>query len=151
VCCNSSRLFRWTAREQLQNRFCHACSEITILFSTAQLVPTAPRSALLGIGKTFFFSALKRRFPDQDALALAAATWLAETNNNCRKSAVLLGTACEGGLTTREVNQMIEIGTAQAKRVSAFQEEEIALAQYLATARAFRIAEDGENNRFFGP
>jgi hypothetical protein len=73
VCRDRSRLVRRTAREQLQNRFCHACSKITILFSAALLVPTAPQSAPLGIGKAFVFSARKRRFPSQDALALVTA------------------------------------------------------------------------------
>jgi len=45
---------------------------------------------------------------------------------------------------------MIEIGATQAKRVSTFHEQEIALPQLLATHVARRIAQDGINDEFFG-
>jgi hypothetical protein len=44
---------------------------------------------------------------------------------------------------------MIEIGATQAKRVSTFHEEEIALPQLLATHVALRITQDGKNDEFF--
>ncbi|OLB32480.1 MAG: hypothetical protein DMG41_16105 [Acidobacteria bacterium] len=62
----------------------------------------------------FFFCSLKRRYLDQDALALVAATRPAKANNDRRKTAVLFGTTCKGGIPSGEVLQMIEVSTAQA-------------------------------------
>jgi hypothetical protein len=45
---------------------------------------------------------------------------------------------------------MIQIGAAQANRVFTSHEEEIALAQLLATHVARRITQDGINDEFFG-
>jgi len=53
------------------------------------------------------------------------------------------------GSDLAEVNQMIEIGATQTKRVFAFHEEEIALPQLLATLRALRITQDVKDDGFF--
>jgi len=63
---------------------------------------------------------------------------------------VLPGSSGQGGIAPGEVNQMIEIGATQAKRVFTIHEEEIALPQLLATHVARRITQDGINDEFFG-
>jgi hypothetical protein len=111
---NSSRLFRRAARELLQDGLCHPCYKVAILFPAAHLVLTAAGRALLSIGLAFFSCSLKRRHLDQDTLALVAATRPAKANNDRRKTAVLFGATCKGGITSGEVLQMIEVSTAQA-------------------------------------
>ena len=62
---------------------------------------------------------------------------------------MLPGSSGQGGIAPGEVNQMIEIGATQAKRVFTIHEEEIALPQLLATHVALRITQDGKNDEFF--
>jgi len=110
--CNTSRLVRGAAGEQLQNGLRHPCYKVAVLFPASQLILLRPGRALWSIGLAFFFCALKRRYLDQNTLAFVTATGSAEANNHRRKAAVLFGTTRKGGITSGEVLQMIEISTA---------------------------------------
>jgi hypothetical protein len=109
---HSPRFSRRAAREQFHDRFCHQCSEVTILFGTAQPVTFAPRTALGSIRNALFFRSIKGSLFNQYSLAFVSLTGPAETNNHCRKSAVLPGTPRKGGIAPGQISQVIEVGTA---------------------------------------
>jgi hypothetical protein len=79
-----------------------------ILFIAIDLGPLAPDTALLSIGGALCPGLLQCRFFDQHSLAFVALASPA--------SAVLPSTSGQSGVASGQVNQMVEIGTCEAKR-----------------------------------
>jgi len=61
------------------------------------------------------------------------------------KSTALPGTPRKSGITSRKINQVIQIGAAQAKRAPPFHEEKISLPQFMEAFCAFRLAQNVED------
>ena len=144
------RLVGRTTGEQLHNFCCHRCGEIAILFRSPSSVLFPPRAPLANIRITFLFCLLEGSLFNQHTLALITATRSAETNHHGGKSAVFPGAPGEGGITSREIDQVIEIGAAQAKGAPVLHEEKISLPQFVQAFCAPRVAQDVEDHQFLG-
>ena len=97
-----------------------------ILFIAIDLGPLAPYNALVSIGRALCLGLLQRRFFDQHSLAFVALASPAKANHHGGKCAVLPSTSGQSGVASGQVNQMVEIGTCEAKRSFALHKEEIA-------------------------
>src|SRR5258708_21919031 len=114
--CDGPRLLRRAAWKHLPNRFSHSHRQNLILFIAIDLGPLAPDIALVSIGRALCLCLLQRRFFDQHSLAFVALASPAKANHHGGKCAVFPSTSGQSGIASGQVNQMVEIGTCEAKR-----------------------------------
>jgi hypothetical protein len=107
----------------------------------------ALRAAFVTIRTAFLFCSIKGSLFHQHALTLVTAARPAETNNHGGKSTALPGTPRKSGITSRKINQVIQIGASQAKRASPFHEEKISLPQFMEAFCAFRLAHNVKDHQ----
>jgi hypothetical protein len=144
--CDGLRLLSRAAWKHLPNRFGHSHRETLILSIAIGLGPLAPDTALLSIGGALCPGLLQCRFFDQHSLAFVALASPAKANHHGGKCAVLPSTSGQSGIASGQVNQMVEIGTCEAKWSFALHKEEIAPQQLLSAIGALRLPEDVEHN-----
>src|SRR5262249_33671550 len=125
--CDGPRLLRRAAWKHLPNRFRHSHRENLILLVAIDLGLLAPDTALVSICRALCLGLLQCAFFDQHALALVALASPAETNHHGGKCAVLPSTSGQSGVASGQINQMVEIGTWEAKRSLALHKQEIAV------------------------
>jgi hypothetical protein len=124
--CDGLRLLGRAAWKHLPNRLGHSHRENLILFIAIDLGPLALHTALLGISRALCLGLLQCRFFDQHSLAFVALASPAKANHHGGKCAVLPSTSGQSGVASVQVNQMVEIGTGEAKRSFALHKQEIA-------------------------
>src|ERR1700676_1593685 len=124
--CDGLRLLRRAAWKHLPNRFGHSHRENLILFIAIDLGPLALDTALLSIGGALCPGLLQCRFFDQHSLAFIALASPAKAHHHGGKCAVFPSTSGQSGVASGQVNQMVEIGTCEAKRSVALHKKEIA-------------------------
>ena len=90
--------------------------------------------------------ARRRRFFDQHYLAVVVLASPAKSNHHGGKCAVLARTSGQGSVASGQVNQMVEIGTFEAKWSFALHKQEIAPQQLLSAIGALRLPEDVEHD-----
>ncbi len=111
---------------------CRVCLSPALPF--AQL---APRSRLL-VRQAFALGAVERILLDQDTLPLVPAPGSAEAHDHRREEACLFRPARERGVAGRQVDEMVEVGAAQAEGTSIVHRQEIAAAGALCTGPALQ-------------
>lgn len=94
------------------------------------------QSTSLGVGQAFLFGSLERGFFDEHTLTLVAPAGTAEAHNHSMQRRVPFGAASQRGVSTLEENEMIEIGTPQAKRPFPLHAKKAPLPKFLGAFRA---------------
>jgi hypothetical protein len=144
-CC----FFGRAAGKHLVDRFRHSHSERQILFVTIHLRSFTLRAAFVSVGQAFLLGSVQSHFLDQYALSFVAFASPAKANHHGGKSAVPSGPSGKSGVPSGQVNQMIEIGTGEAKLSLALLEEEITAHQLLSGIGAFRLRTRSNTTRSF--
>jgi hypothetical protein len=129
------------------DRFRHSHSERQILFVTTHLRSFTLRAAFVSVGQAFLLGSVQSHFLDQYALSFVAFASPAKANHHGGKSAVPSGPSGKSGVPSGQVNQMIEIGTGEAKLSLALLEKEITAHQLLSAIGAFRLPHEVEHDQ----
>src|SRR5262249_17428831 len=98
------------------------------------------------VGETLALRLRERGLLDQHALALVASSGAAEADNDRIERRVLSGTARERGISAGQEHELIEIGTAHAKRPLFLHAEKASLPELGLAFRAGRLADDRKHH-----
>jgi len=93
----------------------HVGDKILILLGATFRIPSATQRTHFTVCEALCFSLIERSLRNQNALPFVSLARPAETDNHGPKRAVLPGSACQGGISARKINELIEVGAVHAE------------------------------------
>jgi hypothetical protein len=138
----------WAAGKARLDRRHEFGDEGLVQFIALQCGTEALPGAQVGIRQALLLCLMKRRWLDQDALALVAFAAARPLNDHCLQRGVFPGAARERGITSRQEVEAIQVGARQAEHAVTLAPQQSAAAQIVTTLAARRGPAHSEDDDF---
>lgn len=138
----------WTLWVPSSNLTCEFLNIFLIQNLPPQGLPFPARLPEIGVGQTFFLGPLNSLRLGQNALSLVALPRATPLHDNGMNFRILRRTTGQGGITTEEKLQVIQVRARQTEGFPVLQRDQTPLPQLLLTLGAFRRSPYTKDDNF---